>query len=152
MDALLKTTSKKDQKLALSSINDLRSASSKLRTVKDDGVRIKIQDTGEFITIPKKAISLLFAIIANMAEGKSITLIPSDSELTTQQAADMLNVSRPHIVKLLNKGEIDYKKVGSHRRIRLKDLIKYETKSSHRRDKNLDFLANQAQELNMGYE
>jgi len=66
---------------------------------------------------------LLFEILDNMAMGKSITLIPSEAEVSTQQAADMLNVSRPHLVKLLEKGEIPFKKVGSHRRIQLKDLI-----------------------------
>jgi excisionase family DNA binding protein len=86
-----------------------------------------------------------------MAEGKSLTLIPSDSEVSTQQAADILNVSRPHLVKLLEKGYIPFKKVGSHRRIELKDIVTYEEKQKKNRKDQLDFLSRQAQELNLGY-
>ena len=86
-----------------------------------------------------------------MAEGRSVYLIPSDSEVSTQQAADMLNVSRPYLVKLLESGEIPYKKVGRHRRILLKDLIAFEDKIAKEREKQLDFLSNQAQDLNLGY-
>ena len=94
---------------------------------------------------------LLFEILDNMAMGKSITLIPSEAEVSTQQAADMLNVSRPHLVKLLEKGEIPFKKVGSHRRIQLKDLINYDKKIKQTRSDELDFIAEQAQDLNLGY-
>lgn len=87
-----------------------------------------------------------------MAEGKSISLVPSDSEVTTQQAADMLNVSRPHIVKLLEDGIIPHKKVGSHRRILLEDLIEYDRKLKEQRDASLKNLAEQAQDLRLGYE
>ena len=87
-----------------------------------------------------------------MAEGKSVFLIPSDSEVSTQQAADMLNVSRPHIVKLLEKGEISFRKVGSHRRTLLEDLMKYDAALKNQRSKSLEILAKQAQDLNLGYE
>ena len=94
---------------------------------------------------------MLFDILSNMAEGKSVTLIPSDSEVSTQQAADMLNVSRPHIIKLLEDGAIPFKKVGSHRRIQLKDLMKYEKSLKANREKQLEILAKQAQLNNLGY-
>ncbi|MBT1685017.1 excisionase family DNA-binding protein [Fulvivirgaceae bacterium PWU37] len=87
-----------------------------------------------------------------MAEGKSITLIPSEAEVSTQQAADMLNVSRPHVVKLLEQGLIPYKKVGSHRRILLEDLVAYEAKQKDQRTASLKQLAQQAQDLSLGYE
>jgi len=87
-----------------------------------------------------------------MADEKSNTLIPSDAELTTQQAADILNVSRPHIVKLLEEGEIPFKKAGAHRRIELKALVAYDKKLKKTRDKKLAFLAKQAQDLNLGYD
>ena len=86
-----------------------------------------------------------------MAEGKSMKLIPSDADISTQQAADMLNVSRPHVVKLLETGVMPFKKVGSHRRIELKDLIQYEKMLQDSKEKNMSFLAKQAQELNLGY-
>jgi excisionase family DNA binding protein len=92
------------------------------------------------------------AILANMSEGKSITIIPTDSEVSTQQAADMLNVSRPHLVKLLENNTIPFKKVGSHRRILLRDLIEYQNGLKKTREEKLKFLSEQAQELNLGYE
>ncbi|NJM25300.1 MAG: helix-turn-helix domain-containing protein [Bacteroidia bacterium] len=87
-----------------------------------------------------------------MAEGKSISVVPSDSEVSTQQAADILNVSRPHIVKLLEQGAIPFKKVGSHRRILFEDLIAYNEKFQEVRNEKLKSLAKQAQMLNLGYE
>jgi len=86
-----------------------------------------------------------------MAQGRTVTLIPLDSVVSTQQAADMLKVSRPHLVKLLEAGAIPFKKAGTHRRIELKDLLEYQDKLMRIRKKQLDFLAEQAQELNMGY-
>jgi excisionase family DNA binding protein len=86
-----------------------------------------------------------------MAEGKSITLIPSDAEVSTQQAADILNVSRPHLVKLLEDGKIAFTKVGTHRRIEIQNLMDYQKNLKKNRRKHLGFLAEQAQELNLGY-
>jgi excisionase family DNA binding protein len=152
METILKRTSGDDQRIALGSITRLKGISKKLRTVSTPGVKIKIQETGEFITIPKKALSLLITILSNMSEGKSITIIPTDSEVSTQQAADMLNVSRPHLVKLLENNTIPFKKVGSHRRILLRDLITYEKSLQRNREEKLKFLSEQAQDLNLGYE
>ena len=152
MEAIIEQTTKTDQKIALNSLEAFLNVSNRIKTSRKTGIKIKIQETGEFMTIPKKALELLFFIIQNMSEGRSISLIPSDSEISTQQAADMLNVSRPHLVKLLEAGNIPFKKVGSHRRILLQDLITYEKKIATEREKQLDFLANQAQKLNLGYE
>ena len=87
-----------------------------------------------------------------MAKGKSIALLLSDSEISTQQAADILNVSRPHLIKLLEEGRIPFKKVGTHRRIKLNDLLEYQSKIKNERRQHLDTLAKEAQELNLGYE
>jgi len=152
METILKRTSGDDQRIAIGSIARLKEVSRKLLTASTPGVEIKIQEAGEFITIPKKALSLLITILSNMSEGKSITIIPTDSEVSTQQAADMLNVSRPHLVKLLENNTIPFKKVGSHRRILLRDLIAYEKILQKTREEKLKFLSEQAQELNLGYE
>ncbi|MEJ7830564.1 MAG: excisionase family DNA-binding protein [Segetibacter sp.] len=151
MELLLEKTTKADQEIAKSSILKLRETSERIKDNKSGFVKIKILENGEFLQIPRKALTLLFEILSNMAQGKSITLIPSDTEVSTQQAADMLKVSRPHLVKLLEEGEIPFKKVGTHRRIELKDLITYERKFKENRNEKLDFLAKQAQELNLGY-
>lgn len=151
MEKYLERTSKHDQKIAMTSISRLKDASSKLLKSKTGEVRIKIQDSGEYITIPKKALSLLFSIISNMAEGKSISVIPSDTEVSTQQAAEMLGVSRPHLVRILEEGQLPFRKVGSHRRVELKDLIEFETKLKKIREEQLQFLADQAQDLSLGY-
>lgn len=152
MDTKLKRTTGNDQQIALGSLPSLIRVSRKLRTVTTSGIKIKIQESGEFITIPKKAITLLITILSNMSEGKSVSIIPTDSELSTQQAADMLQVSRPHLVKLLENNTIPFKKVGSHRRILLRDLIIYEKSLQKIREEKLNFLSEQAQELNLGYE
>ncbi|TLV04124.1 helix-turn-helix domain-containing protein [Dyadobacter luticola] len=119
---------------------------------KSDSVNVRIQESEELFAIPRKALEFLSLILSLMAEGKAISLIPSASELSTQQAADLLNVSRPHIVKLLEQGVIPFKKAGSHRRILLEDLMKYAGQLKETREQSFKFLAEQAQDLNLGYE
>ena len=87
-----------------------------------------------------------------MVEGKAVQISPINTELSTQEAADMLGVSRPFIVKLLEQNQIPFKKVGTHRRIVLEDLQAYERKQRTIREKKLQFLARQAQDLKLGYE
>lgn len=105
----------------------------------------------ESISIPSEALHLLIEILAQMAQGNAVTLIPIHAELTTQEAADILNVSRPYLVNLLESGEIPYRKVGTRRRVRYQDLIDYKNKIDRERMQTLEDLAAQAQELNMGY-
>lgn len=149
MELVFEKPTKSEQKMASETVANFSSAISKGGL---DSVRISIQESEEYFTMPKKALEFLSHILSIMAEGKAISLLPSESELTTQQAADILNISRPHIVKLLEQGIIPFKKVGAHRRILLEDLIKYANQQKETRKKNLKFLAKQAQELNLGYE
>jgi excisionase family DNA binding protein len=114
-------------------------------------VHLKVMVGKEEITVPVAALRLLVDILAQMAEGNAVTIMPIQAELTTQQAADFLNVSRPHLVGLLERNDIPFRKVGTHRRVPFKDLLAYREKSIASRRKALDELSKQAQELRMGY-
>ncbi|MDP1834353.1 MAG: helix-turn-helix domain-containing protein [Chlamydiales bacterium] len=114
-------------------------------------VTIRVGEDEAPITVPFSAIQMLQHILTQMAQGNAITLIPVNATLTTQQAADLLNVSRPYLVKLIERGEISFFKVGTHRRIRAEDLFQYRAKSEEIKRKALDELTQQAQELDMGY-
>ena len=105
----------------------------------------------ETISIPASAFRLLNDILREMAEGNAVTLIPIHAELTTQQAADLLKVSRPFLVEQLEKGVIPYRKVGTHRRILFKDLMAYKESMDRNRLKALEELSAIDQELKLGY-
>ncbi len=105
----------------------------------------------EAIVIPPLALQLLMVILSQMAKGNAITIMPIHAELTTQEAADLLNVSRPYLIKLLDEGKIPFRKVGTKRRIFAKDVINYKESIDLKRLDVLDKLANDAQKNNMGY-
>jgi excisionase family DNA binding protein len=94
---------------------------------------------------------LLTHILTEMAEGNAVTMIPIHAEMTTQEAADFLNVSRPHLISLLEKREIPFHKVGTHRRVRFQDVQDYKDRLTANRSQALDDLARVSQELGMGY-
>jgi excisionase family DNA binding protein len=106
---------------------------------------------GEIVTIPTAALSLLVEILIQMADGNTVSIIPVKKELTTQEAADILQVSRPYLVQLLESGEIPYRKVGTRRRVLTQDVINYKNRIDAARSQNLADLSAQAQELNMRY-
>jgi excisionase family DNA binding protein len=117
-------------------------------------LRLRLQadnEPEEVMTLPVSAFRLLADILEQMARGNAITLIPVNAELTTQQAADILNVSRPFLIKLIEDGQIPYRKVGTHRRIRFEDLMVYKRDIDNKRRAVLADLVSEAQELDMGY-
>ena len=114
----------------------------------------RIQDDGmpeETVSIPVSAFRLLNDILTQMAQGNAVTLIPIHAELTTQQAADILNVSRPFLVEQLDKNLIPHRKVGKHRRVLFQDLMKYKHEIDQHRRAALNELTAQAEELDLGY-
>ncbi len=106
---------------------------------------------GQIVTIPTVALSLLIEILRQMADGNTVSIIPVKKELTTQEAADILQVSRPYLVELLESGEIPYRKVGTRRQVLTQDVINYKNRIDAARAQTLAELSAQAQELNMGY-
>src|ERR1700733_2463310 len=102
------------------------------------------------IVLPAQALQLLLGILKEMSHGNAVSLIPIHAELTTQEAADVLNVSRPYFINLLKEGKIPFRKVGTKRRILAKDVLRYKASIEKKRFKTLESLAKQAQEFNMG--
>lgn len=103
------------------------------------------------LSLPASAIRLLLDLLTEMAAGNAVTLIPVHAQLTTQQAADVLNVSRPFLVSLLEEGKIPHVKVGTHRRILFEDLMRYKNSVDRERRKALDELVTQSEALGIGY-
>ena len=103
----------------------------------------------EPVVLPAAAVRLLGALLAELAKGNAVTLMPLHAELTTQEAADLLNVSRPFMVGLLESGQLPYHKVGTHRRVLLADLMIYKRRRDEQSEAALRELAALSQELKL---
>jgi len=108
-------------------------------------------EEGPSIALPAAAIDLLRKVLAELANGNAVTVAPVHSYVTTQQAADLLNVSRPFLVGLLDEKAIPFKKVGNRRRIRLDDVLSYKRRDDHLREALLDELTAEAEDLGLEY-
>ncbi len=114
---------------------------------------LKVREAGKDqpLELPSGAVALLMEILEAMAAGRGLILIPENAELTSVQAADVLNVSRPFLIKLLEDNVLPHRKVGKHRRVRMEDVMAYKAKIDRDREAVLDQLAKEAQEQGMGY-
>lgn len=114
-------------------------------------IRVVDAEQDQPLELPAGAVSLLMNILEAMAAGQGVSIIPENAELTTVQAANVLNVSRPYFIKLLAEGAIPHRKVGKHRRILIEDVMTYKRRTDQAREAVLDQLAVEAQEEGMGY-
>ncbi len=128
-----------------------RESSRRLSQFVAEDLKVAIPGQEEGIVLPAVAVRLLVELLAELAEGNAVTLIPVHAELTTQRAADLLGVSRPFLIKQLDRGAIPFRKVGTHRRILFRDLMRFKQEMDSKRQQALDELADQAQDLDLGY-
>ncbi len=147
--------------LSLPSTRDIATAVAGQRALaaflhtKTETQRIHVFDDQEqphAIELPTAALRLLIDILAELADGNAVQVLPIHAEVTTQEAADLLNVSRPHFVKLLEQGALPFHKTGKHRRIQFADVMAYKARRDANSEAAMDALAQQAQDLGMGYE
>jgi excisionase family DNA binding protein len=130
---------------ALSAFLQTRAKTQQIDIFDDKGVAHPVR-------VPVSALRLLVDLLTEIGEGNAVSIMPIHAELTTQEAADVLNVSRPFLVRLLESGEIPFHKIGSHCRVRYQDVIAYKDRLDVERSKALDVLAEQSQTLKMGCE
>ncbi len=154
MTAALDQTVLPNEKEIIAAVESSRQLAAFLAT-RFDTQRIElVNDTQqrEVIDVPTFALRLLGEILSEFALGNAVKVVPIHAELTSQEGADLLNVSRPHLVKLLEEGALPFTKTGRHRRIKFSDLLAYKKQRDHASYVAMDELAAQAQELGMGYE
>lgn len=137
-----------DRLLALKFLGALESH----KLPKKKPIRLRLPDVKTpALDVPAPAFQLFIQLLTELSQGHAVSLIPNQTELRTQEAADLLNVSRPYLVKLLDDGQIPSRKVGEQRRVRLDDLLVYKRKDDAEREKVLAALAADAQEQGLGY-
>jgi len=112
--------------------------------------RSKGRESIEFLLTPT-VVELIFRTIVHISKGDAVTIVPFHAELTTQEAANFLNVSRPYLIQLLEKELIPYRRVGRHRRILFEDIVRYKEKSKAKSRKARQELTQEAQDLDLGY-
>ncbi|MCW8933714.1 MAG: helix-turn-helix domain-containing protein [Gammaproteobacteria bacterium] len=116
---------------------------------KADRAQVKLD--GHDLILPRQALTLLRDLLTEMAQGNAVSVVPTHAEMTTQEAANILNVSRPHLIKLLEEEVIPFTLTGTHRRIRYQELMEYKKQRDEECSSALDELTTQAQEYDMGY-
>ena len=136
-----------------SDVDLARIASSKIipfvRAQEPQTVHLTFADGQESIVLPAGSLAMFNSILEAMAAGHGVMVFPQHAELTTMEAADMLNVSRPYLIKLLEAGDIPYHKVGRHRRVRIEDIMRYKDEIDRRRELILDQMVSESEELGL---
>jgi excisionase family DNA binding protein len=132
-------------------IDQARAAVAALESLEPRGAGVVIEDESRRMhaVLPVAAVRLLHDLLREMAQGHAVSLVPMHAELTTQQAADALNVSRPFLVKLLETNQLPCRKVGTHRRVRYDDLLRYKRTIDARRAEALRKLTAESEKLGL---
>ncbi len=112
-------------------------------------LHLRVDEDVDELAVPRSAVELFVQVLAHMAAGHGVSVVPGHAELTTQQAADLLNVSRPYLIRLLDQGDVEYRKVGKHRRIRAASLFGFMRANDHRRRAATDELTALVQEMGL---
>lgn len=115
-------------------------------------LRVQIMEAGREVTtldVPPAAVQLIRTMLKEMASGKSLTLVADDAEITTKQAADLLHVSRPYLVGMIERGELPARMVGKQRRLPLKDVLEFKRDNEAKRRKALSELVAHDQKLGL---
>ena len=134
-------------------VNEAREAARLLRDLgRGQEVQLHPEGSDHGVPLPSGVIDLLIRILGHMANGDAVTVVPVQAELTTQQAADLLNMSRPHLVKLLDQGIIPSRKVGTHRRVLLADVLAQRRRDREERKAILDELTREARDMELDYQ
>ncbi len=123
----------------------------RLRTIENEPPLRLVSEEGEDLDVPPALVSLLLSVAEELERGNGVSVLPLHRQLTTTEAAQLLNVSRPHVIALLERGELPFEKVGTHRRIRLADVIAYRHAQDQRRREALDDMVRQGEELGLEY-
>ncbi len=128
-----------------------RQASSSLASLRKNGAKLVLEQNNITFAANSAIVQVMTEVLERFAAGEAVVVQSLSQEMTTQEVADYMGVSRPHVVKLLETGKIPFYKVGSHRRVKRKDVIKYDQKITLLREKALAELASEAQRLGLGY-
>ena len=128
-----------------------REALAKLKSVAAEGTELglRVARKPDVVPLPARAVALIVDVLTAMADRKPVSVVPHEAELTTKQAADFLNVSRPYLVGLLDKGEIKHRVVGTHRRVLVADLMAYKQKSDEARRAAIARMVAESQKLGL---
>ena len=142
----LRRPTKSDQQIAIKSYQSINNV---IDRISSSNIEIEIEESHEKIILPKMAVELLGEILKSMSEGIPISIVPEATEVTTQKAAEIIGCSRPHLVKLLETGEIEFIKVGKHRRINIEDVYKYKLKMKESQKQRIIEMMNFDEEIGL---
>lgn len=148
--SVLKPT-KADQRYAKLFLEGFNNENRKFKFEDGDLVSIRLGDNEERILVPKRVFQLWRDIMEYLAAGSGISVLKSDTYISTQLASEILNLSRPSIIKLLENGDIPFKMAGSHRRILLSDVVHYQIRTKESRTFPSDTSGSVSSQINLDY-